>query len=1514
VALPAKVGLYDPSFEHDACGLGFVATLDRRPSREVVSQALQILSNLTHRGAAGCDPCTGDGAGILIQLPHAYFASECATLGIPLPPAGDYGVANCFLSQNPSRRRQQEAIVEASVLHHRQELLGWRDVPVDVAALGPLARDSMPTLRQLFIGRRGPAESFERVLYVIRNRCTRIDPSDDCYIASCSSKTIVYKGLMLAEQLAPFYRDLNDPRVVSRLAMVHSRFSTNTFPSWDRAHPFRLIAHNGEINTLNGNRSWMRAREALLSSEHFTDIEDLKPIIRPGGSDSAALDNVVEFLLASGRSLPHVMMMLIPEAFAENPHMPPEVRAFYEYHACLVEPWDGPAVVCFTDGERIGATLDRNGLRPGKFVVTHDGLVVLASEFGVLDIDPARITEKGRLQPGKMFLVDTTEGRLVSDSEVKHQAATRRPYRAWLDENRIDLAQLPRVENASPVVGDELIRMQRAFGYTTEDISRILAPMALAGEEPVGSMGVDIPLAVLSERPQVLFRYFKQLFAQVTNPPVDPIREQIVMSLFSSVGGEGNLLEETPQQCRMVQLPHPILTSADLATLRQNAPADFKVRTLSTHFSLPASDEGAGEVLREALERLCREAREAVEHGTAILILSDRDVGPGKVAIPSLLAVSAVHHDLIRSGQRMRAGLIVESGEPREVHHLALLIGYGAGAVNPYLALDSVAEIASSSTRPLPLAEACAHYVKALKKGLLKTMSKMGISAVASYQGAQIFEAVGIDQVVVDRFFTGTASRIRGIGLEEIARETLIRHRVAYAPATEPMLESGGHIHYRLDGEQHLWSPEAVANLQKAVRLDDRESYRAYAKMINDQLEQAMTLRGLWDLTPARAPVPIEEVEPADQIVRRFATGAMSFGSISKEAHENLAIAMNRIRGRSNTGEGGEDPARYFPDENGDSRRSAIKQVASARFGVTTQYLINADELQIKMAQGAKPGEGGQLPGSKVDEFIARVRHSVPGVTLISPPPHHDIYSIEDLAQLIFDLKNVNPRARVSVKLVAEAGVGTVAAGVAKAHADVILISGHDGGTGASPLTSIHHSGAPWEIGLAETQQVLLLNKLRGRVRLQVDGQLKTGRDVVFAALLGAEEFGFATAPLVASGCIMMRKCHLNTCPVGVATQDPELRKHFPGKPEHVIRFMYFIAEDVRALMASLGFRSVDEMVGRVDCIVARNRRDRWKLRRLDFSEVLFRPKGAEPRRCVEAQEHNLRAVKDHQLIEQAREAIDSDRPVELFAPIRNSDRAFGSMLSGEIVRRRKEPLAEDAITVRATGSAGQSFGAFAAPGLTLVLEGDANDYVGKGLSGGVLAIYPPRGAGFRPQEQVIVGNTVLYGATSGRAFFSGRAGERFAVRNSGAVAVVEGVGDHGCEYMTGGRVVVLGPTGRNFAAGMSGGVAYVLDPEKRFGKLCNAEMVALEELDALELEAVRALVAEHAERTGSPQASELLQGWKSEAAHFVKVIPSEYKRVLLEASAPATSGQLSVIELPLATGDAERYRKAANG
>jgi glutamate synthase (NADPH) large chain len=1510
MALPPRQGLYDPAFEHDACGLGFVATLERTPTHDIVAQALEILANLTHRGAAGCDPCTGDGAGILLQIPDALFRSER-----PLPPAGDYAVATCFFPTDPARRRRQEAILEAAVLHHGQRVLGWRDVPVDVAAIGPMARDSMPAIRHLFIGRTCTPESFERILFSIRKRAGRTASielgGDDFYLSSCSSKTIVYKGLMLAEQVAAFYPDLSNPRTVSSLAMVHSRFSTNTFPTWDRAHPFRRIAHNGEINTLSGNRAWMRGREALLASDLFGElIDDFKPIIRPGSSDSASLDNLVDFLVASGRSIPHVMMMLVPKAFAEDPDMPPEERAFYEYHGCLVEPWDGPAAVTFTDGEVIGAMLDRNGLRPAKWVVTSDGLVVLASEFGVLPLEPSRIVQKGRVQPGKMFLVDTREGRVVSDEEIKHKVCTQRPYRAWLEENRLDLNALPPTASAYELGPEDVGRLQQVFGYTEEDLKMILAPMAVGGEEPVGSMGIDVPLAVLSERPQLLFRYFKQQFAQVTNPPIDPIREETVMSLVCSVGGEGNLLEETPKQCRLLHLPHPILTNDDVAKLRKNQLGDFRACTVPMRFPRPTAGADPGAVLREALEALCKDASRAIQGGASIIIISDRDVGPDWLPIPSLLATAALHHHMNRTGLRVRAGIVVESGEPREVAHLALLVGYGASAVNPYLALETIRRVAPE----LPADKAEKNYIKALKKGLLKTMSKMGISSVASYQGAQIFEAIGIDQVVIDRYFFGTSSRIRGVGLAAIADEALARHARAYAPIAEDRLDLGGYHQWRVGGEPHLWNPKTVATLQKAVRTADAATYADYARAINDQTQQAMTLRGLWDFVPVGPPVPLEDVESADSLVRRFATGAMSFGSISKEAHENLAIAMNRIGGRSNTGEGGEDPERFL-----DERRSAIKQVASGRFGVTAHYLINADELQIKMAQGAKPGEGGQLPGHKVDAVIARVRHSTPGVTLISPPPHHDIYSIEDLAQLIFDLKNVNPRARISVKLVAEAGVGTIAAGVAKAHADVILISGHDGGTGASPLTAIHHAGTAWELGLAETQQVLVMNGLRGRVRLQVDGQLKTGRDVVFGALLGAEEFGFATAPLVASGCIMMRKCHLNTCPVGVATQDPELRARFPGKPEHVIHYMYFVAEEVRAIMASLGFRSLDEMVGRVECIKPRTiESGHAKTARLDFSEVLYQPKQNGPLHNVEAQEHNLSGVLDHVLIEQAAPALERRERVSLAVNVRNRDRALGAMLSGRVARQfGDEGLAEDTITIRATGSAGQSFGAFAARGVTLSLEGDANDYVGKGLSGGVLAVRPSVDAPFRPEDQVIVGNTVLYGATSGKAFLNGRAGERFAVRNSGATAVVEGVGDHGCEYMTGGVVVVLGTTGRNFAAGMSGGVAYVFDEDGQFMKRCNLAMVALEAVEPDEADDVRALVEEHAERTESPKAQELLDSWQAVVAKLVKVMPSEYRRLLEERSAPQTAGKGAGKEIHrpyVSTGAWRKRREAARG
>ncbi len=1510
MSLPPRQGLYDPAHEHDSCGLGFVATLDRRASHAVVAQALEILAHLTHRGAAGCDPCTGDGAGVTLHLPHELYAAERS---LPLP--GDYGLAMCFFAQEPARRRRMEAVLEAAVQHHGQKIIGWRDVPTDATALGPLARASLPRIRQLFIGRRCPAPDFQRILFMIRKRAGRTASQllggDDFYIASCSAKTVVYKGLMLAEQLGAFYPDLTDARTVARLAMVHSRFSTNTFPSWDRAHPFRLIAHNGEINTLSGNRVWMSAREPLLKSDLFGEsVEDMKPIIRPHGSDSASLDNVVDFLVAGGRSLPHVMMMLIPKAFGGDPDMPAYERAFYEYHGCLIEPWDGPAAVGFTDGDVIGAMLDRNGLRPAKYVVTSDGLVVMASELGVLDLDPARVIEKGRVQPGKMFLVDTVAGRIISDAEIKEQVATQKPYQDWLAENYLDLAAIPAATRLHGLTPSDISRLEQVFGYTEEDLKMIIGPMAAGGEEPVGSMGIDIPLAVLSDRPQLLFRYFKQQFAQVTNPPIDPIREETVMSLASCVGGEGNLLDETPRQCRMLRLPHPILDNQELAKLRDNALEDFRAVVIPMRFSFMDAVDDPGAALTHALDELCRAASLAVEQGASIVILSDRDVSDAWVPIPSLLATAALHHHLIRKGQRVRCGIIVETGEAREVAHIALLVGYGAGAVNPYLAL----EIAS---RLVPDGKAPARVIKALAKGLLKTMSKMGISAVSSYQGAQVFEALGIDQVVIDRYFTGTSSRIRGVDLGEIGGEGLARHARAFGTHPERKLDTGGHYHYRATGEAHLWTPASIASLQKAVRQNDAKSYQEYSDLINLQTERAMTLRGLWDFQPAGPPVPLDEVEPAESIVKRFATGAMSFGSISKEAHENLAIAMNRIGGKSNTGEGGEDPDRYHADANGDSRRSAIKQVASGRFGVTAEYLINADELQIKIAQGAKPGEGGQLPGYKVDAVIARVRHSTPGVTLISPPPHHDIYSIEDLAQLIFDLKNVNPRARISVKLVAEAGVGTVAAGVAKAHADVILISGHDGGTGASPLTSIHHSGTPWELGLAEAQQVLVMNSLRGRVRVQVDGQLKTGRDVVFGALLGAEEFCFATAPLVASGCIMMRKCHLNTCPVGVATQDPELRARFPGKPEHVIHYMFFVAEEVRAIMARLGFRRIDEMVGRVDCVKPRGGAplgaaqrgavqseapvttpQNAKLARLDFAEVLYPPKkpGGAPLRCVEAQDHNLRSVMDHAIIEQARPALDHGTEVKLTVDIHNRDRAFGAMLSGEMARRRGEAgLADDTITIRANGSAGQSFGAFAARGLTLELCGDANDYVGKGLSGGILVVMPPPTSPFRAEEQVIVGNTVLYGATSGKAFFCGRAGERFGVRNSGCLAVVEGVGDHGCEYTTGGVAVILGTTGRNFAAGMSGGLAFVYDEDGGFERRCNAEMVVLEDLDSEDDELVHKLTVEHVARTGSRKARSLLLDWPQTLARLVRVVPREFRRKVPTRLGPEATGRVAV-------------------
>jgi len=1340
-------------------------------------------------------------------------------------------------------------------------------------------------------------DAFERKLYVVRKRAENeiresgVEDSEMFYIPSLSCRTIVYKGLLLAQQITNFYRELADPDVVSALCLVHQRFSTNTFPSWQRAHPYRYIAHNGEINTLRGNVNWMHARQSLLSSPLFgDDIKKLNPIIAPDGSDSANFDNAVELLLQSGRSLPHVMAMLIPEAWAGNPHMDPDKRAFYEYHACVMEPWDGPAAMAFTDGKVIGATLDRNGLRPGRYVVTNDGLVVMASEAGVLDVAPEQVKKKGRLQPGKMFLVDTVEGRIISDKEIKQTLAARQPYAEWLKENQITIDQLPEPSRMHYPDSEDLLRRQRTFGYSDEDLRMILSPMATKGEEPVGSMGTDTPLACLSDKPQSLFNYFKQLFAQVTNPPIDPIREEMVMSLISYIGSERNILEEAPEHCHMLKLAHPLLTNRDLEKLRRVSNRDLLATTLPALFR--ASEGEAG--LTRALEELCRRASQAVKAGYSLLILSDRGVDKDYAPIPCLLALAAVHNLLVRQETRTQVALITESGEPREVMHFALLSGYGASAINPYLALESVenlawrAELGEGVTPDIAVKQ----FLKAIKKGLLKTFSKMGISTLQSYQGAQVFEAIGLNKDLVDTYFAGTTSRIEGVGLSVLAQEARLKHDYAFQPLTdfETELAVGGSYHQRVNGEYHLLNPSTISKLQQAVRQDDFKTFQEYTELIDKQSAQLCTLRGLMKLKKSAAPVPLEDVEPAKEIVKRFTTGAMSFGSISKEAHETLAIAMNRIGGKSNTGEGGEDEGRFKPDANGDLRRSAVKQVASARFGVTANYLVNADELQIKMAQGAKPGEGGQLPGHKVDDAIARLRHSIPGVGLISPPPHHDIYSIEDLAQLIYDLKNVNPTARIAVKLVAEVGVGTVAAGVAKAHADVVLISGDTGGTGASPLSSIKHAGIPWELGLAETQQVLLLNDLRSRIRVQTDGKLQTGRDVVMAALLGAEEFGFATTPLIAMGCVMMRKCHLNTCSVGIATQDPELRKKFQGQPEHVINFFFFIAEQVRQYMAEMGFSTVDQMVGRVDMLevdtAVAHWKDHWKARGIDLSSILYNPPvpSRVSRRCIHSQDHGLNDLLDHQLVEHSLDALLSLSSVEINLPIRNVHRSVGTMLSGEIARRYGSAgLPDDTIRIHLSGSAGQSFGAFLAKGVTLKLEGEANDYVGKGLSGGRIAVYPPRGSTFAPQENIIIGNVALYGATSGEAFFNGVAGERFAVRNSGSTAVVEGVGDHGCEYMTNGLVVVLGNCGRNFAAGMSGGIAYVYDEQGDFTESrCNLESVDLEPLlDAQDVKLVRDLVHRHMEFTGSQRAKLILENWNEAVWRFIKVFPHEYKRVL---------------------------------
>jgi glutamate synthase (NADPH) large chain len=1492
---PRAQGLYSPEHEHDACGIGFVAHIAGEKSHAIIRQGVQILINLAHRGACGCDTETGDGAGVLIQIPHAFFARECARLGFTLPAPGAYGCGITFLPVEPQPRLQVEGVVERLIREEGLEVLGWRDTPVNVDAIGRAARASQPYIQQLFVARApGMAEdAFERALYVVRKRAEREVAESDIrdkgffYVPSLSCRTIVYKGLLLAPQILDFYGDLADPESVSAICMVHQRFSTNTFPSWQLAHPYRYICHNGEINTIRGNEAWMRARSPILASPVWgDDIAKLLPVVPSGGSDSAMLDNVAELLYLSGRSLPHVMALLIPEAWDADPTMDPGKRAFYEYHASLMEPWDGPAAVAFTDGRVVGATLDRNGLRPARYCVTADNLVVMASETGVLPVPPEDVLFKGRLQPGRMLLVDTAQGRIVPDEEIKRSLAERQPYAKWIEEQQIRLASLPDPRRWHAADHETIVQRQRCFGYTEEDTKHILLPMAERGEEPIGSMGADTPLACLSDRPQPLFHYFKQQFAQVTNPPIDSIREQLVMSLTSYLGTERNLLDETPEHAHTLKLEHPILTNHKLEKLRRMSWGEFLATTLQTTFRV---DGGARE-LERSLRGLCRRASRAIKDGYTVLILSDRGFDDEHAPIPSLLALSAVHHHLVREGTRTQVCLILETGEPREVMHFCLLIGYGASAVNPYLAIETLEHLDLEGRLPagLTFEEALRNYKRAVNKGLLKVFSKMGISTLQSYRGAQVFEAIGLSRDLVDTYFCGTPTRLPGIDLAVLAEEARLKHDFAFnpPPGAGADLDPGGNYAWRARGEHHLINPQTIAHLQHAVRGRSAHSYWEYAEQVNRQNGHLSTIRGLLDFRWSDRPLPLSEVEPASAIVRRFATGAMSFGSISREAHETLAIAMNRIGGRSNTGEGGEDEERFTPDANGDSRRSAIKQVASARFGVTTTYLVNADELQIKIAQGAKPGEGGQLPGHKVDEIIARVRHSTPGVGLISPPPHHDIYSIEDLAQLIFDLKNVNPQARISVKLVSEVGVGTVAAGVAKAHADAILIAGDSGGTGASPLTSLRHAGVPWELGLAEAQQVLVMNDLRSRVVVQTDGKLQTGRDVAVAALLGAEEYGFATMPLIAMGCVMMRKCHLNTCPVGIATQDPVLRRKFAGTPEDVIQFFFFVAEELRAIMAKMGFRSVDDMVGRVDRLRVRDDVAHWKARRLDLSALLHNPTtpGRVGRRRLISQEHGLEAALDHVLIAKSAPAIEHGTRVEHDLPIRNVHRTVGAMLSGRIARKLGSGgLPDDTITFHFTGSAGQSFGAFLCRGVTLTLEGDANDYAGKGLSGGRLVVFPPRAATFVAEENMLVGNVSLYGATSGEAFFNGMAGERFAVRNSGATAVVEAVGDHGCEYMTNGVVVVLGKTGRNFAAGMSGGIAYVVDESGEFReRQCNRAAVDLESVvDPKDVDRLHELVEQHARLTGSPRARWILSNWYGMLPRFVKVFPHDYKRVL---------------------------------
>ncbi|MBM3958794.1 MAG: glutamate synthase large subunit [SAR202 cluster bacterium] len=1507
----AKQGLYSPDHEHDACGVGIVANIAGKASHEIIQNGLDVLINLGHRGACGCDPRTGDGAGILLQMPHAFMARAAQKAGLSLPAAGRYGVAMTFLPQDSALRRAAEKIIEAVALEEGLTAIGWRDVPTDASAAGWLAREVMPVIRQYFVT--APAKldnaAFERKLFLTRKQienraavAARSTPAagwDDFYICSFSARTVVYKGLLMADQMRGFYADLGDSAMTSSFAMVHSRFSTNTLGKWKLAHPYRMICHNGEINTLRGNINWMAAREESLSSTLFgDDLKKLGPTHTSGDSDTASFDKTFEMLVLGGRDVEHAAAMMIPEPWFGHEAMSQAKKDFYEYHGSLMEPWDGPALIAFTDGISIGATLDRNGLRPFRYWVTRDGLLVMASETGVLEMPAERVAYKSRLRPGRMFLLNTSEGRIIADDEIKTRLSERKPYGEWLRKNQVSLEDLPAPRKVPGLELDTLLSRQAAFGYTQEDLRLLIEPMGRDGSEPIGSMGNDTPIAVLSDRPLPLFNYFKQLFAQVSNPPLDAIREELVTQASVTLGTHQNLFDETPEHCRLLRVDHPILSNEELARIKNLKLNGLRSHTISIVFDV--ADGASG--LRKALDRVRAEASEAVRKGASILVLSDRGVDATHAPIPSLLATAGVHHHLIREGTRLRAGIVLESGEPREVHHFAVLFGYGAGAVNPYLAVETLTALAQDSDQngfTIDAEKAPSNFIKACQKGVVKVMSKMGISTLQSYGGAQIFEALGISQALVDEFFTWTNTRIQGIGLDEIAEDVLANHRQAYPPLKVPAnlaLDVGGLYLWRATGEKHMHNPDAVALLQDAVRRNDSKTFEEYSQVANDEAERLCTIRGLLDFNLASVkPVPLEEVQPAIEIVRRFATGAISLGSISRETHETLAIAMNRIGARSNTGEGGEDHARFKPDANGDSRSSAIKQVASGRFGVTIEYLSSATDLQIKMAQGSKPGEGGQIPGHKITEYIGKIRLTTPGVELISPPPHHDIYSIEDLAQLIHDLKNANPDARVHVKLVAEVGVGTIAAGVAKGKGDVVLISGDSGGTGASPLSSIKHAGLPWELGVAETQQVLCANGLRDRIVVQTDGQLKTARDVAVATLLGAEEWGIATGSLIALGCIMLRKCHLNTCSVGIATQDPELRKRFAGKPEHVINYFNMLAEDLRRYMARLGCRTIDEMVGRTDLLEPRRVITHWKARGLDLSPLLEQlPVLADGKRYqAVTQDHGLEQALDHELIKAARPAIKKGERVSATFQIRNRNRTVGAMMSGRVIKERGAALPDGTINFNFTGSAGQSFGAFLLKGATFKVEGDANDYFGKGLSGGRLILIPPRDATFAPEENVITGNVNLYGATSGEAFIRGVAGERFAVRNSGAHAVVEGVGDHGCEYMTGGRVVVVGPTGRNFAAGMSGGIAYVLDLDGDFAVRCNPGMVELERVEpgSEDESLVRDLLSRHARYTASSVAQQVLEDWGATRQKFVKVMPRDYKRTLREmAERTATS------------------------